>query len=63
MLVYSGWLNLPEEVLHTIEKTGTGMIITSGKFLSCDKRQYDAILDHFTQQGFNPIVNTYKPIF
>jgi len=63
MLVYSGWLNLPEEVLHTIEKTGTGMIITSGKFLSCDKRQYDAILNHFTQQGINPIVNTYKPIF
>lgn len=62
LLVYPDWLNIPTEVLHTVEQTGT-CTITSGKFLSCDHRQYDAILNHFTQQGITPLINTYKPIF
>lgn len=63
ILVYNSWLELPEEVLHTIEKTGTGMTITSTKYMSCDKRQYDDILEYFGTNGIKPIVNTYKPIF
>jgi hypothetical protein len=63
MLIYNGWLELPEEVLHSIEKTGTGMIITQTKYMSCDKKQYDEILNHFEEKGARPIINTYKPIF
>jgi hypothetical protein len=63
MLVYNGWLELPVEVLHTVEKTGTGMTITKTKYGSCDKKQYDKILEHFVVNGNKPIINTYKPLF
>jgi len=63
ILVYNGWLNLPKEVLNTVEQTGTGMTITRTKYLSCDKRQYDEILNHFAKEGIKPIINTYKPVF
>jgi hypothetical protein len=63
LLVYNGWLNLPEEVLYTIEETGTGLTMKKSKYLSCDKKQYDEILEHFEASGIKPIVNTYKPTF
>jgi hypothetical protein len=62
LLVYNGWLNLPETVLHDVE-TSNGMIITKTKCLSCDKKQYDLILEYFVNQGVKPIINTYKPMF
>lgn len=62
MLVYNGWLDLPETILHTKE-ISNDFVITKTKYLSCDKRQYDAILEHFEAQGQKPIINTYKPIF
>jgi hypothetical protein len=63
MLVYNGWLDLPETVLNTVEKTGTGMIMTRSKYLSCDKNQYDEVINYFITAGLKPIINTYKPIF
>ena len=33
------------------------------RFLSCDRKQYDVILDYFKSQGIKPIINTYKPQF
>jgi len=63
ILVYDGWLSLPTEVLNTVEQTGTGVTITRSKYLSCDKRQYDEILNHFANSGLKPIINTYKPVF
>jgi len=63
LLVYNGWLNLPEEVLHTVEQTGTGVIVTRSKYLSCDKRQYDEILNYYANNEIKPIINTYKPVF
>lgn len=63
MLVYNGWLDLPETVLNTVENTGTGITITHSKYLSCDKRQYDEIINYFITAGHKPIINTYKPIF
>jgi len=62
ILVYNGWLSLPTEVLNTVENK-SDMTITRSKYLSCDKRQYDEILNHFAVSGLKPIINTYKPVF
>jgi hypothetical protein len=62
LLVYNGWLELPETVLHEVE-TRNGITITRTKYGSCDKKQYDDILEYFDAQGIKPIVNTYKPTF
>jgi hypothetical protein len=62
LLIYPGWLELPVEVLHTVERTGTGVTMTRTKYMSCDHRQYDEVINHFSQQGILPIVNTHKPI-
>lgn len=63
MLVYNGWLELPEDILNTVTETGTGITITQTKYLSYDKQQYDEILNYFKEQGLKPIINTYKPDF
>jgi hypothetical protein len=62
LLVYNGWLELPTEVLYTVEKTGT-YTITKTKYLSCDRQQYDEVINYFAEQNIQPIINTYKPIF
>ena len=62
LLVYDGWQELPKTVLHDI-KESNGMICTSTKYLSCDKTQYDEILNYFMTSNIKPIINTYKPIF
>jgi hypothetical protein len=62
LLVYKGWHNLPETVLHHVE-VNNGNIITRSKYHSCDHKQYDEILTHFEQLNIKPIVNTYKPTF
>lgn len=60
LLVYNGWLELPKDVLHSVEET-SDFTITKTKFLSCDKGQYDAIMEHYEVQGLKPVINTYKP--
>jgi len=62
ILVYNGWVDLPENVLYNIEDKGD-MVIRSTKYLSCDKKMYDKIISYFQSQNILPIVNTYKPIF
>jgi hypothetical protein len=62
LLIYRGWLDLPDTVLHEIEERN-GMKITRSKYHMTDHRQYDEIIKYFEQQGLMPIVNTYKPIF
>ena len=62
ILVYDDWLSLPKTVLNTVENK-SDVTITRSKYLSCDKRQYDEILNHFAVSGLKPIINTYKPIF
>lgn len=62
LLVYKGWYNLPETVLHHVEEKN-GYRTTRSKYGSCDKKQYDEILNYFKQNNIDPIVNTYKPIF
>lgn len=62
MLVYDGWIELPQSVLYN-QKVSNGFICTSTKFSSCDKKAYDAIIEYLLEQNIKPIINTYKPIF
>ena len=62
LLVYEGWLELPQSVLHEVSESND-FVITKTKYLSCDKKQYDEILDHYEVQGLKPVINTYKPTF
>lgn len=62
ILVYKGWHNLREEVLNHTE-IKNGMKVTRSKFNSCDRKQYDCILNYFNQKGIKPVINTYKPTF
>ena len=62
LLVYEGWLELPKSVLHEVKETND-FVITKTKYLSCDKKQYDEILEHYETQGLKPVINTYKPTF
>jgi hypothetical protein len=62
LLIFKGWHSLPNTVLNQV-KESKGFIVTSSKYHSCDKKQYDEILSYFNNQGIKPIVNTYKPIF
>lgn len=62
LLVYKGWLDLPENVLYHVEESN-GMRITRSKYHSCDHKQYDEILSYFNDQGVEPIINSYKPQF
>jgi hypothetical protein len=62
LLVFKGWHSLPDTVLNHVEERN-GMLVTRSKYHSCDNKQYDEILNYFQDQGIEPIVNTYKPIF
>ena len=62
LLIYDGWLELPKSVLHEISESND-FVITKTKYLSCDKKQYDEILEHYEAQGLKPVINTYKPTF
>ena len=64
-LIYAGYVQIPEDVLwETLDSSSTpGVTMKHSRFLSCDRRQYDAVIDRFKADGILPIVNTYKPIF
>jgi len=62
LLVYDGWLELPKSVLHEVSES-KDFVITKTKYLSCDKKQYDEILEYYETQGLKPVINTYKPTF
>lgn len=64
MLVFDGWYELPENVLwEKVECSTPGMTARKSRFLSCDNKQYDVILDYFKSQNVKPIINTYNPQF
>ena len=60
IIIYDGWLDIPEYLLWDI-KEKNGVITRHSKYLSCDSKMYDVILNYFGKQGISPIVNTYKP--
>lgn len=60
VIIYNGWVEVPEIVLFDIEDKEY-FTIKHSKYLSCDTKQYDVVLDYFEKQGLKPIINTYKP--
>lgn len=64
MLVFNGWIEVPESLLwEEVSSNTPGISARMTRFLSCDRKQYDVILDYFKSQGIKPIINTYKPQF
>lgn len=62
MLVIDGWYTLPESVLWETEHNAiTSITVKHSRFMSCDRKQYDAILEHFKSLNIKPVINTYKP--
>ncbi|AVM24293.1 LPD29 domain-containing protein [Bacillus pumilus] len=59
LLIYEGWQDLPENVLNNVTES-KGFMTLSSKYLSCDKQQFDEVLDYFEKQNLKPIINTYR---
>lgn len=63
VIIFSGWIEVPEDLLYETIKEDSGVVIRKSRFMSCDLAQYDAILEYFKNNGIKPVVNTYKPQF
>lgn len=64
VLIFDGWVEIPENLLWEDVKSNTpGCSIRRTKFLSCDKSQYNVILEYFKNNGIEPLINTYKSMF
>lgn len=61
-ILIPGYVEIPEFLLWDVN-VGNGMICKKSKFLSCDRKQLDVVLDYFVENGMEPIVNTYRPVF
>lgn len=62
VIIYNGWYDLPDTVLFDISYK-EHCITQKSKWAPFDRKQYDAILEYFAEQGLKPIINTYKPVF
>lgn len=62
VIIYNGWLDVPQELFWEDVKTDS-VFTQRTKYASCDRKQYDVILNYFAEQGLKPIINTYKPVF
>lgn len=62
VIIYNGWYDLPDTVLFDISYK-EHCITQKSKWALFDRKQYDAILEYFAEQGLKPIINTYKPVF
>ncbi|MCY8532598.1 hypothetical protein MOD13_04365 [Bacillus vallismortis] len=61
LLMFKGWHTLPDTVLKNVDVRPEGIKIVHSKYHSCDKRQFDEVLDYFNEKTFKPLINTYKP--
>ncbi|WP_345806188.1 LPD29 domain-containing protein [Bacillus subtilis] len=61
LLIFKGWHSMPETVLNNVEIRPEGIKIVHSKYHSCDKRQFDEVLDYLNEKTFKPLINTYKP--
>lgn len=60
LLMFKGWHSLPETVLNNVEVKPDGTKIIHSKYYSCDKRQFDEVLNYLNNKSFKPLINTYK---
>ena len=63
VIIYNGWYDLPDTVLFDISYK-EHCITQKSKWASFDRKQYDAILEYFAEQGLKPIINndvTHRP--
>lgn len=65
VLVFNGWIDIPESLLWEEVTSDNPNVLSMKKtrFLSCDRKQFDVVLEYFDSIGIRPIVNTYKPQF
>lgn len=59
LLIFKGWHELPENVLNNV-KESKGFLTISSKYHSCDKQQFDEVLNYFKKQDIDPVINTYR---
>lgn len=59
LLIFKGWHELPENVLNNV-KESKGFLTISSKYHSCDKQQFDDVLNYFKKQDIEPVINTYR---
>lgn len=62
ILVYKGWLSIPESVLYITTNNGR-FSSKSTKYGSYDSKATEDILMYLGDKGYRPIINTYKPLF
>lgn len=61
-ILIPGYVEIPEDLLwETIHFNG--MVCRKSRYLSCDRKQLDSVLDYFVANGMEPVINTYKPVF
>lgn len=65
IFVYDGWVDFPDSLLweEVPSNNPNTFSMRKTRFLSCDRKQMDVILEHFDSVGIRPLVNTYKPQF
>lgn len=52
LLMFKGWHSLPDTVLNNVEVRPEGIKIIHSKYHSCDKRQFDEVLDYLNEKSF-----------
>lgn len=62
VIIADGWIDLPENLLWEIT-VSNGMVCKKSRFLSCDRKQFDVILEYLKENNSKILVNTYKPQF
>ena len=63
VIIYRGWLDIPEDLFWEVIREDEESIMRKSIFMSFDSKQYDVVLDYFTERDILPVVNTHKPIF
>lgn len=59
VLIYDGYVDIPDDLFWEIEQTAFGTIRKS-KYHMHDHQMYEDVLEYFRKQGIEPLINTYK---